>query len=184
MAGRRHTVLISTAEQAPICADSPRIFTAVHQPCRKMTELKPYCAREAPPSVLPPSAKSLQSRHGVSSAMISCQSLPSCIPAMLLRWIIVFASNWRDASARPVSSSRSISYAALGDSYASGDGAGSSKLLPNWDISCGRFSEAYPVQLANSTNLEIRLDFTTWPVGAPLPTASVVGKHPGSAIAM
>jgi lysophospholipase L1-like esterase len=51
--------------------------------------------------------------------------------------------------------SASISYAALGDSYAAGDGAGSSRLLPNFDITCGRFDEAYPVQVANSTELQI-----------------------------
>ena len=46
-------------------------------------------------------------------------------------------------------------YAALGDSYASGDGAGSSKLFPNFDITCGRFDQAYPVQVFNSSRLEI-----------------------------
>lgn len=53
------------------------------------------------------------------------------------------------------SAARSLSYAAVGDSYASGDGAGSSKLLPHFDIGCGRFSQAYPVQIANSTGLNI-----------------------------
>ena len=48
-----------------------------------------------------------------------------------------------------------VSYAALGDSYASGDGAGSSKLLPHLDPTCGRFDGAYPVQLVNSPDLEI-----------------------------
>lgn len=47
------------------------------------------------------------------------------------------------------------SYAALGDSYAAGDGAGCSKLLPHFDITCGRFSDAYPVQVANSSELAI-----------------------------
>jgi lysophospholipase L1-like esterase len=51
-----------------------------------------------------------------------------------------------------------LSYAALGDSYAAGDGAGSSRLLPHFDIGCGRFSEAYPVQVANSTELNIPED--------------------------
>ena len=46
-------------------------------------------------------------------------------------------------------------YAALGDSYAAGDGAGSSKLLPRFDITCGRFSEAYPVWIANNTDVPI-----------------------------
>jgi len=48
-----------------------------------------------------------------------------------------------------------LSYAALGDSYAAGDGAGSSRLLPRFDITCGRFSGAYPVQVANSTKIAI-----------------------------
>ena len=48
-----------------------------------------------------------------------------------------------------------LNYAALGDSYAAGDGAGSSRLLPRFDLTCGRFSEAYPVQVANSTEIAI-----------------------------
>lgn len=47
------------------------------------------------------------------------------------------------------------SYAALGDSYAAGDGAGSSKWLPHLDPACGRFSEAYPVQIAENSSLGI-----------------------------
>jgi lysophospholipase L1-like esterase len=54
-----------------------------------------------------------------------------------------------------VVTTRALSYAALGDSYAAGDGAGSSRLLPHFDIGCGRFSGAYPVQVANSTDLNI-----------------------------
>lgn len=42
------------------------------------------------------------------------------------------------------------SYAAMGDSYAAGVGAGSPIVL-----SCGRFSEAYPVQVAGSRHLNI-----------------------------
>lgn len=42
------------------------------------------------------------------------------------------------------------SYAALGDSYAAGAGAGSPIVF-----SCGRFSEAYPVQVAHSKHLNI-----------------------------
>ncbi|KEF52275.1 uncharacterized protein A1O9_11515 [Exophiala aquamarina CBS 119918] len=42
------------------------------------------------------------------------------------------------------------SYAALGDSYAAGAGAGSPIVF-----SCGRFSEAYPVQIAHSKHLNI-----------------------------
>lgn len=45
------------------------------------------------------------------------------------------------------------SYAALGDSYPAGDGAGSSRLLPHLDATCGRFSEAYPVQIAETLGL-------------------------------
>jgi|SRR2546423_1021799 len=48
-----------------------------------------------------------------------------------------------------------FSYAALGDSYATGAGAGSPRLSPHLDIGCGRFSDAYPVQVANSTLLNI-----------------------------
>lgn len=44
-----------------------------------------------------------------------------------------------------------ISYAALGDSYASGNGAGSPQ-----EITCGRFSEAYPVQIARQMTLAFR----------------------------
>ena len=54
------------------------------------------------------------------------------------------------------SSSLITSYAALGDSYASGDGAGSTKVLPHFDVGCGRFSDAYPVQLANSSALDVQ----------------------------
>jgi GDSL-like Lipase/Acylhydrolase family len=48
-----------------------------------------------------------------------------------------------------------VHYAALGDSYAAGNGAGSTKLLPNFDIACGRFSGAYPVQIYSSSHLNI-----------------------------
>ena len=51
-----------------------------------------------------------------------------------------------------VSSSQIVSYAALGDSYATGAGAGSPRLLP---VGCGAFSDAYPVQVANSTSLDV-----------------------------
>jgi len=50
---------------------------------------------------------------------------------------------------------RITSYAALGDSYASGNGAGSPRTLPHFDIGCGRFSDAYPIQIANSSDLDI-----------------------------
>ena len=68
------------------------------------------------------------------------------LPVLSLLPIVVFAT----ALGR-----QTFSYAALGDSYASGDGAGASKLFPNFDITCGRFSEAYPVQVANSTDIDI-----------------------------
>ncbi|RVX73298.1 hypothetical protein B0A52_02940 [Exophiala mesophila] len=43
-----------------------------------------------------------------------------------------------------------LSYAALGDSYAAGGGAGTPEFG-----TCGRFSDAYPVQIANDTGLDI-----------------------------
>lgn len=48
-----------------------------------------------------------------------------------------------------------VTYAALGDSYAAGDGAGSSRWLPHLDPACGRFSEAYPAQIARNDSLGI-----------------------------
>ena len=54
-----------------------------------------------------------------------------------------------------ISSPAIVSYAALGDSYATGAGAGSPRLPPHFDIACGRFSDAYPVQVANSTSLDV-----------------------------
>ena len=45
---------------------------------------------------------------------------------------------------------RPQTYAALGDSYAAGGGAG---LPLSW---CGRFSDAYPIQVANNTHLNIQ----------------------------
>ncbi|KAK5072270.1 hypothetical protein LTR70_010648 [Exophiala xenobiotica] len=52
-----------------------------------------------------------------------------------------------------------IHYAALGDSYAAGDGAGSKRLWPR-DAACGRFSGAYPYQILDNTDLEFA---THWP---------------------
>jgi hypothetical protein len=49
-----------------------------------------------------------------------------------------------------------VSYGALGDSYPAGAGAGSPQLPPHLDVSCGRFSDAYPVQVANSTLLSTK----------------------------
>lgn len=54
-----------------------------------------------------------------------------------------------------VTHSRIETYAALGDSYAAGDGAGSSRWLPHLDPICGRFSEAYPIQIAHNSTLRI-----------------------------
>ena len=57
----------------------------------------------------------------------------------------------------PASVSAKIeSYAALGDSYAAGAGAGSHKSYPILDGLCARFSDAYPVQVANSSSLDIQ----------------------------
>lgn len=49
-----------------------------------------------------------------------------------------------------------ISYAALGDSYAAGGGAGSPKLFPHLDIGCGRFDGAYPIKVAHDLHLVFR----------------------------
>lgn len=49
----------------------------------------------------------------------------------------------------------SLSYAALGDSYAAGDGAGSPRLPPHREFGCGRFDGAYPVLLASNFSLLI-----------------------------
>lgn len=57
--------------------------------------------------------------------------------------------------ARLVCSSMFTTYVALGDSYAAGDGAGSSRWLPHLDPACGRFSEAYPAQIARNSSLDI-----------------------------
>jgi len=46
-----------------------------------------------------------------------------------------------------------IHYAALGDSYAAGDGAGLKHLWPS-DAACGRFSGAYPYQVLDNTDVE------------------------------
>ena len=46
------------------------------------------------------------------------------------------------------------SYAALGDSYASGAGAGSPRFSFE-DLTCGRYSDSYPIQAANNALLNI-----------------------------
>lgn len=55
-----------------------------------------------------------------------------------------------------VNAKRIWSYAALGDSYAAGDGAGSSTIYPHLDKFCGRFNGAYPVLLADDARLDVQ----------------------------
>jgi lysophospholipase L1-like esterase len=72
-----------------------------------------------------------------------------------------------------------VSYAALGDSYATGAGAGSPRLPPPFDISCGRFSDAYPVQVANSTLLDIEeYRFQNLACGGASTTSVLQGQVP------
>ncbi|KIW66135.1 hypothetical protein PV04_08337 [Phialophora macrospora] len=47
------------------------------------------------------------------------------------------------------------SYAAIGDSYASGAGAGIPGWPPYADFRCGRYSDAYPIQVANNSLMNI-----------------------------
>ncbi|OCT47221.1 esterase [Cladophialophora carrionii] len=47
------------------------------------------------------------------------------------------------------------SYAAIGDSYASGAGAGIPGWPPYADFRCGRYSDAYPIQVANNSLINI-----------------------------
>ena len=47
------------------------------------------------------------------------------------------------------------SYAAIGDSYASGAGAGTTGWPPYADFRCGRYSDAYPIQVANHSLINI-----------------------------
>lgn len=58
-------------------------------------------------------------------------------------------SNQQDVS----NTQRINSYAGLGDSYATGAGAGSLIRWPPRNLACGRFSAAYPVQLATKLGL-------------------------------
>jgi lysophospholipase L1-like esterase len=57
----------------------------------------------------------------------------------------------------PLSSNRTLpqSYAAIGDSYASGAGAGTPGWPPYADFRCGRYSDAYPIQVANNSMIDI-----------------------------
>ncbi|KIW18494.1 hypothetical protein PV08_02782 [Exophiala spinifera] len=70
---------------------------------------------------------------------------------LILTW---FAAN---CCASAISSSSSHSptrtYAALGDSYAAGAGAGHLIFTPGWGYGCGHWSDAYPVQISNSSKL-------------------------------
>ncbi|KIX03421.1 uncharacterized protein Z518_06973 [Rhinocladiella mackenziei CBS 650.93] len=47
------------------------------------------------------------------------------------------------------------SYAALGDSYAAGVGAGTIRWPPHPDFGCGRYSDSYPRQVANHSCLKV-----------------------------
>lgn len=68
-------------------------------------------------------------------------------PSLLCFLVLYF----QDVTAR-----RIWSYAALGDSYAAGDGAGTSTIYPHLDRFCGRFNGAYPVLLANDARLDVQ----------------------------
>lgn len=59
------------------------------------------------------------------------------------------------ASAISSGSSVTRTYAALGDSYAAGAGAGHLIFTPGWGYGCGHWSDAYPVQVANDSSLSI-----------------------------
>jgi hypothetical protein len=78
-----------------------------------------------------------------------------------------------------ISSPEIVSYAALGDSYAAGAGAGSPRLPPHFDVGCGRFSDAYPVQVANSTSLDIEeYRFQNLACGGASTTSVLQGQVP------
>jgi len=62
----------------------------------------------------------------------------------------VSGTSFVSVSHRPIHS-----YAALGDSYAAGAGAGSPLLPTRGGFACARYSDAYPVQVANSTDLDV-----------------------------
>lgn len=76
------------------------------------------------------------------------------IRSLVFGFLCIFNSCFLQVPAH-APSSFIVSYAALGDSYATGAGAGSPQLPPHLDVGCGRFSEAYPVQVAKSSSLEI-----------------------------
>jgi hypothetical protein len=62
----------------------------------------------------------------------------------------------------------SLTYAALGDSYPAGDGAGQALLPPHHpDFGCGRFTSAYPILLSQNPSLHIdpSSDFLNLPCG-------------------
>jgi SAGA-associated factor 73 len=57
----------------------------------------------------------------------------------------------------PTSTIKSLptSYTAIGDSYASGAGAGEGAWPPSQSFRCGRYSDAYPIQVANNSLINI-----------------------------
>ncbi len=71
---------------------------------------------------------------------------------LLLLFLLVANS---DCTAVPLRPFAARTYAALGDSYAAGAGAGHLIFTPSGGLGCGHYSDAYPVQVANSTNLDI-----------------------------
>lgn len=73
-----------------------------------------------------------------------------------------------------------VSYAALGDSYAAGDGAGSPKFLPHLDSVCGRFSEGYPYQLLDNSEIAFRRrwPYFEYPACGGATTKSLVWEQP------
>ncbi|KAJ9640646.1 uncharacterized protein PV06_02386 [Exophiala oligosperma] len=72
----------------------------------------------------------------------------------LILFLFWFAAN---CCASAISSRRSVirTYAALGDSYAAGAGAGHLIFTPGWGYGCGHWSDAYPIQIANDSRLGV-----------------------------
>ncbi|KAH0839140.1 hypothetical protein AYO21_04733 [Fonsecaea monophora] len=75
------------------------------------------------------------------------------LPPLLL---LLFCLGGQSIPAHLRTAHRSIrSYAAIGDSYASGAGAGTPGWPPYADFRCGRYSDAYPIQVANNSLINI-----------------------------
>jgi hypothetical protein len=74
--------------------------------------------------------------------------------SLLLFLLFLLVAN-SGCTAVPLRALAARSYAALGDSYATGAGAGHLIFTPGAGFGCGHYSDAYPVQVANSTNLDI-----------------------------